>query len=220
MQAPKKNIPSFLLIGTSNAGKTPLGDELSHSTRIPGRRFLHLDFGELLRKVVSGDFDPGLSPGEREFVSGVMNGKLLDDSHFDIARKIIVHFLRICGFRSDREKDVLVLNGIPRHVGQAVGLEKIGLDVRGVVVLGCTAEVAAERKARAERGAGHENRSHRKDAGLEVFRRKLASFERDTLPVVDFYKRTGVPILELPVGVETTPSQMAERILEPISALF
>lgn len=211
-------LPSLLLMGTSNSGKTPLGNELCQTDLVKGKRFLHLDFGELLRLQLAGKFTAPLTNAERCFLSEVMNGRLLDDAHFGVARKIIEHFLVERGF--DVNRHVLVLNGIPRHCGQAIDCLDIGIDVRLVVALECTARIAVRRKLLSENGAGHEDRSHRDDGAVEIFRRKNESYNRDTLPLLDFYDTRKVPVRKIHVGVETAPAQMVDMILPEIQHLF
>ena len=199
-------IRAALLVGHSHAGKTPLGELLARELAEPGRRCLHLDFGEQLRATVAGRLDPGLTAEEAEYLRAVMAGRLLDDAHFGIAAKVVAATLAAAGF--DAARDLLLLTGMPRHVGQARACVGAGLDVRLVVFLDCTAEVALARKRLADAGQGHEDRTHRDDGALAVFARKVASFDAETRPLLGHYRDAGVEVVRVPVEVDTTPARM------------
>jgi adenylate kinase family enzyme len=189
-------------MGHSNSGKTPLGSLIEDGGSSRGSRFHHLDFGETLRRIADGSFDAGLASGDIAFVRSILDGRLLDDEHFRIAAAVLDRFLTNRGF--DPRADILVLNGIPRHPGQARDLERLGVDVELVVYCACSPQDALERKLLAEQGVGHEDRSHRKDYDIEIFRRKVRSFERDTEPVLRHYRRRGVGEVRIEVGARTT----------------
>jgi adenylate kinase family enzyme len=200
---------AVLLFGHSNAGKSPLGALIERRASSPARRFRHLDFGEHLRMVLAGSFDAGLSDGDKAYVRTVMNGGLLDDAHFPVARRIIEAFISGRGCRSGN--DALVLNGIPRHMGQARGLAAMGVKAEAIIYLRCPAGVAYERKVRADKGAGHEDRSRRDDADIDIFKRKIVSFELETAPLIDWYQSQGAKVLTIDVTTEMTPAEMYER---------
>ena len=85
-------------------------------------------------------------------------------------------------------------------------------DVRLVVFLDCTPEVALARKLLAEAGAGHEDRGERDDAALATFERKVRSFDEETRPLLAWYADRGVPIARVSVAIESTPAEMADLI--------
>jgi adenylate kinase len=196
---------AIVILGHSNSGKTPLGEMIQARRSTAGVRHLHLDFGENLRGAAAGVIETGLTGPDIGFVRGILDGTLLDDSHFYIAEAIIRAFCRRNEF--DAHSDVLVLNGIPRHAGQAAGLESMGMTVRGVIFLDCRTEDAYMRKRKADTGKGHEDRSHRTDGDYAVFERKIASFEKETRPLIDYYKSRKIPVITVPVGAKTTPQQ-------------
>jgi adenylate kinase len=210
-------IAAVLLVGHSNAGKTPLGALLEARSAGSDRRLLHLDFGEHLRSIVAGTFDPGLDAEELGFLRSVMQGRLLDDEHFSIARKVVQRFVQDRGCNPGR--DVLILNGMPRHLGQALACAAGGIVIRLVVFLDCPPEVALARKRLADAGAGHEDRAHRDDAAVATFERKVRSFDEDTRPLLDHFASEGVPVARVAVLVETTPAQMADRVASDVAAV-
>ncbi|MBD3343848.1 MAG: AAA family ATPase [Chitinivibrionales bacterium] len=203
-------VTALCIMGHSNAGKSPLGEYLCYSCSGRSERRHHLDFGEHLRRIARDDLSYGFDAGDRAYVRTVLDGTLLDDAHFYIARRIIEWFLNSRGF--NREHDLLLLNGIPRHQRQAEGLARMGVVVGKVICLSCSPEVALERKRLADRGEGHENRRARGDGSIDIFRKKIESFERETLPLRDYYANAGADILYVDVGEKTAPKGMAEQV--------
>jgi adenylate kinase len=206
---------AIALIGHSNAGKSPLGTLIEQQAASEARRYLHVDFGELLRQVAAGMRVPGLEPADRAHVAAILNGTLLDDAHFHIAQAIINDFVvrRKC-----TDHDFLVLNGLPRHFGQAKGLVAIGVHIERVFYCACTSAVAWERKRLADQGRGHEDRRRRTDGAYPIFRAKIESFERDTVPLIDYYEQAEVPVVTVPVDAGTTPEQMFAFVKHYLSA--
>jgi hypothetical protein len=77
------------------------------------------------------------SAADTDFIRGVLEkGLLLENRHFPLARKILFSFLDRSGFSSD---DVLILNGIPRHTGQANDIATIA-SIRVLVILECSVD--------------------------------------------------------------------------------
>jgi adenylate kinase family enzyme len=175
-----------------------------------GGRCLHLDFGEHLRKICSDGINPGFSSRQVEAIRSVMNGQLLDDSMFWVAQTVVEWFLRSHQF--DTKRDLLVLNGLPRHVGQARDLASMGVDVRLVAHLDCAVQTAWQRKQLSERNQGFEDRTTRPDSDYDTFVRKLTSFEADTVPVLAWYTDRNVPVVRVPVAVDSSPEEMLSRL--------
>lgn len=205
-----EHLTAVLLAGHSNSGKTPLGRRVEHDLSEPGRRFVHFDFGHCLRGVAGGNPVAKLSPEEIAYVHSVMNGRLMDDQHFGIARKLLAGFLRHTSFNA--HTDTLLLNGLPRHTGQARDLETAGVRVAMLILLRCDPETALRRMSLAARGRGHENRGDRHDNTLPILRRKCESFNRDTMPMVEHYRKRDVPIVTIEVTPEMTPGEMLGRV--------
>jgi adenylate kinase family enzyme len=192
---------ALLLIGPTGAGKTPLGDHIERRG-LKERRCFHFDFGHQLRTVAEGDSPPeGFRLEDHAFIKGVLErGLLLEDEHFHLAEKVIGLFL---GSRSFSHKDMLVLNGLPRHAGQARDIGKV-VKVRGLVVLECTAEDVYER---IRENAG-KDRTGRTDDDMEMVRKKLGIFKERTTPLVDYYAAAGTDILIIKVAASTTPEKL------------
>ena len=198
---------AILLIGPTGSGKTPLG-ELLDGRELWGRRCTHFDFGEALRRAATVAAGPsGLDAAELAVVTDVLGtGALLRDDQFPIAAKILSAFIRERGLG---ERDTLVLNGLPRHVGQARGLADV-VDLRLVVQLECPSGVVVER-VRADVGGDREGRA---DDDVELIRRKLEIYRRQTLPLVEHLKRSGVAMETVGVSVDTGAEDIVRRLSE------
>jgi len=186
---------AILLVGPSGAGKTPLGEALELRGLL-GNPCRHFDFGAQLRRAAGGG-DPSFGPEEVAFLAAVVReGRLLEDRDFPIARRIVESFL--AGGRR-AAGSICVLNGLPRHTGQARDLEPL-LDVRLVVSLACRPEVAWER-IRTDAGG---DRVGRADDDLESVRRRLELFAARAEPLIEHYRRRGTRVETVTVEVGTS----------------
>jgi adenylate kinase len=193
---------AILLLGATGSGKTPLG-QLLERKGLWGRRCFHFDFGENLRAVVRRRFQNhgGLTSAElATVVESLETGRLLTDREFPIAAKILKAFLvrnRAGG------GDLLVLNGLPRHAGQAKRID-CAANIVAVAHLVCGAKTAL-RRIRLNAGGDRKGRSD--DTPAQV-REKMAIFKKQTAPLLDHYRRKGVRILPVDVELRTTAENM------------
>lgn len=186
-------IPALLLVGPTGSGKSPLGKILE---RLSG--WIHLDFGELLREIAAGEESYGLSGEECDFVRGLLReNALFPDDAFALIGTVLESFLAKRAGVAGRPPG-LVLNGLPRHVSQAVSLSAY-VDVRRVAFLNASAELVHERVARRRRGVGGDHAGRADDSVADV-RRKLLVFEERTRPLLAYYAERAVPITELVVA--------------------
>jgi len=189
-------VDAILLIGPTGSGKSPLGDILD-SRGFLGRKCHHLDFGSELRSTASGIGASSYTRDELDFITGVLErGLLLENEHFVLAKKIIQRFLERSRFRS---KDVLVLNGIPRHEGQAKDVASIAA-VHALMVLDCSVEAVVQR---IEDNTGGD-RTGRVDDERALIDRKLRIYAERTAPLIEHYKKAGCRIYHLKVNERTT----------------
>ncbi len=181
---------AILLIGPTSAGKTPLGDYMAQRG-ILGRKCRHFDFGRELRSVAGREEPaPGFSREEYGFIRDILEkGRLLEDEHFHLAEKILRNFLAGSGWR---EPDLIVLNGLPRHVGQARDMER-HVAVTHLLQLECSPEAVS---ARIDRNTGGD-RLHRTDDAEDMIRKKLALYHDRTAPLVEYYGARGCMLISL-----------------------
>jgi adenylate kinase family enzyme len=195
-------VDALLLLGPTGSGKTPLGEYLERHG-LAGRRCVHFDFGEQLRRAAAGASE--LDPSETAQVRDVLGrGALLEDRQFPIAEKILRSFLRREGMGSG---DVVVLNGLPRHSGQASAMASL-LRVRQVLLLECTADVVRQRI----RGNSGGDRAGRVDDSPVEVSGKLCLFAQRTAPLVSYYTGRGIPVARLAVDVGTRPEDLWTQI--------
>lgn len=188
---------AMLLIGPTGAGKTPFGELLAHRG-LGGRKCFHFDFGGQLRALVDRNQpDERFSPSDLQFLHDVLrSGVLLEDQHFPLAARVFSAFLADHSVAPD---NLVVLNGLPRHVGQAKDMESLA-SVNLIVVLECRAEVVW---ARIDSDIGGDRRD-RTDDSLADVTRKLVWYERRTRPLIEYYRRLGRKVVALTVSSQTT----------------
>jgi adenylate kinase len=204
---------AILLLGPTGAGKSPLG-EMFKRRGLGGARCIHFDFGRQLRRIVAqadaqtrttatpqAKGAETFAPDEIELLRRLLrSGALLEDEQFPIAERILRAALARSGAGP---RAWVVLNGLPRHVGQAEAVGRI-VDVRAVVRLDCPPETVAERICSNAGG----DRARRCDDRSETVRDKLATYEARTAPLVEHYRRRGVRLITLAVAATTTAEQM------------
>lgn len=161
---------TVLLFGAPGAGKGTQGRILGN---IP--EFYHCACGDVFRNLT---IDNELG---RIFLEHSSRGELVpDEPTVRLWRENIVSNTQAGRF--DPHRDTLVLDGIPRNPRQAEMLKNT-LDVRAIFSFSCpNSDKLVERL---QRRALHENRLD--DANLDVIRRRLENYERETKPVLEFY---------------------------------
>lgn len=191
---------ALLLLGPTGSGKTPLGDCLERRG-LWNRRCFHFDFGANLRRVAD-EGGHGLSASDLETVRDALRrNALLEDSQFPIAERILADFI----LRRDVQGgDLLVLNGLPRHVGQAEAIDRL-LRVRLVIALDCPSETVLSRIA----GNTGGDRAGRQDDSPAEIARKLEIYRSRTVPLLDRYAAEGVQIAAFDVEESTRPERLA-----------
>jgi adenylate kinase len=169
---------NLILLGPPGAGKGTQAQRLAKSLNIP-----QLSTGDMLRAAVAAETPIGLK------AKAVMeSGALVSD-------EIVV------GIINDRieEPDAsrgFILDGFPRTVAQARALETMlaakGVRLDAAIELTVDAPKLVERIIRRAKEAAAAGQPVRKDDDPEVFKSRLAAFERDTAAVTPFYRERGL----------------------------
>lgn len=189
---------TYLIFGAPGSGKGTQGKILG---AIP--RFFHFACGDVFRAL---DTRTELGQAFLEYSS---RGQLVpDDLTVKLWHARIVDVVRAHTFKPDI--DSLVLDGIPRNIGQARIMEDL-LEVKTVFHLTCPDRAALV--SRLKKRALKENRFD--DANEEVIRRRLATYEAESRPVLEFYG----PRLLKQIDATQTPLKVALEILQSINSI-
>src|SRR4051794_7211640 len=186
---------TFLLFGAPGSGKGTQGKTLG---TIP--RFYHCACGDVFRTI-----DTRTKVG-KTFLDFSSKGQLVpDEVTVELWKARIDAAVDAHQFKPDI--DVLVLDGIPRNVGQAKIMDQL-IDVKKVFHLSCPKREALY--ARLKKRALKDNRLD--DANEEVIKRRLATYESESKPVLAHYKdRVQV------VDATEPPARVLFHILETVS---
>lgn len=167
---PLRRYRTVLLFGAPGSGKGTIGKALG---AIPN--FVHCACGDVFRTM---DMN---SPIGRVFVDYSSRGLLVpDDTSIALWRQSIEGMVATRRFVPER--DMLVLDGIPRNVAQAEMMADY-IDVERIFHLVCSNETMMFDRLR--RRALKENRLD--DASDEVIRRRWQVYEQESQPVLAHY---------------------------------
>ena len=196
---------AVLIIGSTGSGKTPLG-ELLEQRGLWGRKCYHFDFGWILRNINKQNrrlLEFSLEDF-RTVQDSIKTGKLLENKDFHIAEKIFHSFVKNRGIRPE---DLVILNGLPRHRGQADDVNGI-LNIRRVVYLQCPPDVVLER-IRLNTGG---DRSDRVDDADEAVRKRMSIFNKRTYPLLDYYRKKGICVKPIKIGADSDSESVYAEI--------
>ncbi|WP_022852773.1 adenylate kinase family protein [Thermodesulfatator atlanticus] len=200
-------LKGILLLGPTGVGKSPLGDLLEEKG-LYGYRFLHFDFGRELRAIAKGALREDILPSERIFIRKVLEeGLLFEDEHFPLVEKIFLGFLKHKGARDE----ILIMNGLPRHVGQAQKLAS-RVNIPLVLVIEASFEEILERIHRNTGG----DRQGRDDDYIELIYKKWQTYKNRTRPLRSYYQAQGAEVLKILVGRFTKPHETLSLLKEQL----
>jgi len=168
----------LILLGPPGAGKGTQAARLVHNLGIP-----QLSTGEMLRAAVAAGTPIGLKAK-----SVMESGGLVSDD-------IVVGIINERISQPDARKG-FILDGFPRTVKQAEDLEAMlaskGLKLDAAIELTADAARLVDRIVKRAAEAKAAGQPVRKDDDPEVFKSRLAAYERDTAAVTPFYRERGL----------------------------
>lgn len=186
---------TYLIFGAPGSGKGTQGKTLG---TVP--RFFHCACGDVFRSL-----DTRTEVG-KAFLDYSSRGELVPD---EITVKLwqarIADAVGAHTFKPDI--DALVLDGIPRNVGQAEFMRGM-IDVKQIFHLSCPDRAALV--SRLKKRALKDNRLD--DANEEVIRRRLATYEAESKPVLDYYG----PEMIQEIDATQPPARVLFQILQTI----
>jgi adenylate kinase len=172
---------NLILLGPPGAGKGTQGHGLSERYNIP-----EISTGDILRSAVHKG-----TPLGREAKSYMDRGALVpDEIMIGIIRERLAQDDTACGF---------ILDGFPRTVAQAEALAQLSEEQQRPIEHVLSIEVPQEELL--QRLAGRRQVEGRQDDTAEAIRHRLEVYERETAPLIDYYRRQG--LLRCIVGVGT-----------------
>jgi len=188
----------FLIFGAPGSGKGTQGEVIG---RIP--RFYHMACGDVFRQL-----DTRTEIGQ-EFVNYSSKGKLVPDSVTVRLWEAALNS-RVDSHAYKPDIDFLVLDGIPRNLGQAEIMDE-HIDVLKVFHLSCPNREELARRLR--KRALKDNRMD--DASDEVIERRIATYEAETKPVLEFYGADRV----VEIDATKQPIEVLSEIIHSIMKL-
>jgi len=187
---------TYLLFGAPGSGKGTQGRTLGS---IP--RFFHCPCGDVFRAM-----DTRTKVGQA-FLEYSSKGQLVpDDITVQLWKVAIDAAVEAHKFKPDI--DALVLDGIPRNVAQAKIMDEL-IDVKKVFHLSCTNREALF--MRLKKRALKDNRLD--DANEEVIKRRLALYEEESKPVLQYYSKDRIKCID----ASEPPAKVLMHILESVN---
>ncbi len=187
---------TFILFGAPGSGKGTQGKTLG---TIP--RFYHCACGDVFRSI-----DTRTKVG-KAFLEYSSKGQLVpDEITVELWRAAIDAAVETHKFKPDI--DTLVLDGIPRNVGQAEIMEEM-IDVKKVFHLSCPSHETLF--SRLKKRALKDNRLD--DANDQVIQRRLDIYETESKPVLSHYPQELITV----VDATQPPAKVLLEILESVN---
>ncbi|MFC7301292.1 adenylate kinase [Cognatiluteimonas weifangensis] len=184
----------LVLLGAPGSGKGTQAARLKQHLQVP-----HISTGDLLRAEVAAGSKLGLAAKEV-----MARGELVSDA-------ILLGMLEDRFSRPDTDNG-FILDGYPRNLAQASALgellARLGRPMDFAVQLDVPTELLVERLA------GRAQAEGRADDNPESVRTRLGVYDRQTAPVIEFYRQQGQ--LTVVDGVGTLDAVFT-RILEAIA---
>jgi adenylate kinase len=168
----------LILLGPPGAGKGTQAQRLVRKFGIP-----QLSTGDMLRAAVAAGTPIGLK------------AKVVMESGALVSDHIVIDIINDRISEPDA-KNGFILDGFPRTLGQASELEAMlaekGLKLDAAIELKVDAAKLIDRIVNRAAEAKAGDQPVRKDDDPEVFKSRLAAYERDTAAVTPFYRERGL----------------------------
>jgi adenylate kinase len=170
---------NIILLGPPGAGKGTQAERL-----VAEHGFIQLSTGDMLRQAVVDRTELGL------------RAKSIMDAGDLVADDIMLGMIRE-RLLDDESANGVILDGFPRTVAQAEGLDVmldgVGMRIDHVIKIDVDEDVLTERiRTRAEESArAEESNGARSDDTAEVLAKRLDVYRSNTAPILPYYERRG-----------------------------
>jgi adenylate kinase len=214
------SIPVIIFVGAPGAGK---GTQASHLSRL--KSIPKISTGDMLRTAVQEDSELG-----RKVQSIMKDGGLVDD-------ETMLNLIQERIAKPDSGQG-FILDGYPRNRKQAAQLEEVLPKNKQLIVVNIQASEEEVVKRIAGRRScpkcGHVYNIHlhppkddekcdldgtqlfsRADDSEAVVRRRIATYKKETLPLIDYYKKMGV--LKSINGIQSQ-EVVTQKVLEAVDS--
>ena len=193
----------LILLGPPGAGKGTQAQRLAKTHNIP-----QLSTGDMLRAAAAAGTPIGLK------------AKAVMDSGALVSDDIVIDIIKDRIDEPDAKRG-FILDGFPRTLAQARALEAMlaakGLKLDAAIELRADAPKLVERIVRRAEEAKAAGQPVRKDDDPEVFKSRLAAYERDTAAVAPFYRERALlrevngmaPIDDVAKAIDAVLSEVA-----------
>ena len=178
------NGPKIIMIGGPGAGKSTYSEIITKKLNIP-----HIYTGDMMRQLAKQD-----TPDGRRVKDLLSKGQFAPLS-------IVINAVKERVSKPDAQNGY-VFDGFPRNVEQAERMEKEGIEYDHVVNLVVSEEEVIKRLT--ARG--------REDDKPEIIKKRLAVYEKETRPLLDYFKNEIINIK----AEGSTPEAIANEIIKKV----
>jgi len=161
----------LVLLGAPGSGKGTQAARLKEHLNVP-----HISTGELLRAEVAAGSTLG-----REAGAVMARGELVSD-------EILLGMLKERFSREDTRAG-FILDGYPRNLAQAAALDTLMAELGQP--FDAAVQLAVDNELLIQRLAGRAEAEGRVDDSPESVRKRLAVYDEQTAPVIEFYRQHG-----------------------------
>jgi len=178
------NGPKIIMIGGPGAGKSTYSEIITKKLNIP-----HIYTGDMMRQLAKQD-----TPDGRRVKDLLSKGQFAP-------LNIVINAVKERVSKPDAQKGY-VFDGFPRNVEQAQRMEKEGIEYDHVINLVVSEEEVIKRLT--ARG--------REDDKPEIIKKRLAVYEKETRPLLDYFKNEIINIK----AEGSTPEAIANEIIKKV----
>jgi len=178
------NGPKIIMIGGPGAGKSTYSEIITKKLNIP-----HIYTGDMMRQLAKQD-----TPDGRRVKDLLSKGQFAPLS-------IVINAVKERVSKPDAQKGY-VFDGFPRNVEQAQRMEKEGIEYDHVINLVVSEEEVIKRLT--ARG--------REDDKPEIIKKRLQVYEKETRPLLDYFKNEIINIK----AEGSTPEAIANEIIKKV----